>query len=185
MIVIDKKCYNLRGEINGNKNSNLRIIVYPHKGSLEIYEDAIDVHERPIQYLKVNDCIGNEVYKNFEYLTTKKKRFLDKLIADVQQNGIESISPIRALKHPLVENKYVILNGNHRLGAYRIGNIPQIKAVVLNTEDIFLSLDKSFRDDTTLKIITNPNVAQLKEATTHGLKLETYFNCESWPLGLS
>ena len=176
MMYISGKSYSLGTEINRSKNSNLRIIVYPTRGAFEIYEDVTDVHERPAQYLKVDDCIGNEHYKNLEYLTTKKINFVDKLLAAVQQNGIELIDPIRALKHPLLDDKYVVVNGNHRLGTYRIGNIQQIKAIVLNTDDVFLSIDRSFRNDKTYKIITNPNVVPLKDASTHGLKLETYFS---------
>jgi hypothetical protein len=110
-----------------------------------IYHDfqGVDISE-PIptgtkKILKVKDCIGNEPGKDYNYFTTEKKEYVEKMIQDASGDGWKEFPPIVAIEHPLVKGKYLVIDGNHRLGAFKIGKIPQINAVVLSPDKILLA----------------------------------------------
>ncbi len=97
-----------------------KTIIYPDfQGS-----DIADNVNGEVKTLKVSDCIGNEPGKDFNYFNTERKSYVEKMIKSAEKKGIESFPPIVAIKHPSLPGKYLVLDGNHRLGAFKIGNIP-------------------------------------------------------------
>ena len=120
--------------------------------------------------INVKDTLGNEPNKDYNYFTTEKKEYIDKIFQSAQNNGWKSFPPVVAIEHPLLPNKYLVIDGNHRLGAFKIGKIPQIKATILNHDDILLAIPGSkWQEGKTPEAIT------LKDAKNKGIDLKKYF----------
>jgi len=93
------------------------------------------------------------------------------MIKSAEKKGIESFPPIVAIKHPSLPGKYLVLDGNHRLGAFKIGNIPEIKAIVLSEDDIYLATPETEYEEGVI-----PETISLKDAKSEGIDLKKYFN---------
>jgi hypothetical protein len=144
-----------------------KTIIYPDfQGS-----DIADNVNGEIKTLKVSDCIGNEPGKDFNYFNTERKSYVEKMIKSAEKKGIESFPPIVAIKHPSLPGKYLVLDGNHRLGAFKIGNIPEIKAIVLSEDDIYLATPETEYEEGVI-----PETISLKDAKSEGIDLKRYFN---------
>ena len=146
-----------------SKSKNL--IIYPNfKGS-----DNADNFTGQTENLNVNDCIGNEPFKDFSYFIDNEK--VKKIISDVKEKGIDTIPPIKVIKHPLMKNKYLVVDGNHRLAAFKIGNIKQIKAININYDDVSLATP-----DTEWQKNVEPKTIKLIDALKNkSVKSEDYF----------
>jgi len=93
--------------------------------------------------LNTKDILGNEPGKDYRYFTTEKKSYVEKMIKDAQGDRWKTFEPISVIVHPILQNKYLAIDGNHRLGAFKIGGIPQINAVIVRYEDILLATPDS------------------------------------------
>lgn len=144
-----------------------KTIIYPDfQGS-----DIADNVNGEVKTLKVSDCIGNEPGKDFNYFNTERKSYVEKMIKSAEKKGIESFPPIVAIKHPSLPGKYLVLDGNHRLGAFKIGDIPEIKAIVLSEDDIYLATPETEYEEGVI-----PETISLKDAKSEGIDLKKYFN---------
>lgn len=124
-----------------------------------------------IQNLNVRDCIGNEPNKDYNYFTTEKKDYVDKMIKSVKEKGIESFEPVTAFKHPLLSGRYLVIDGNHRLAAFKIADIPKIKANVIKLDDVLLALPN-------IKWVEGklPKTMTIRDAINNKINLKKYFN---------
>jgi hypothetical protein len=156
------------GKIQENLDqSSDKTIIYPNFQGSDIAENP----KGEVKVLKVSDSIGNEPGKDFNYFNTEKKSYIEKMIKSVEEKGIESFSPVVALKHPLLPGKYLVVDGNHRLGAFKIGNVPEIKAIILNDSDVVLATPETEWEEGIV-----PETIDLKDAKNKGIDLKTYFN---------
>jgi hypothetical protein len=156
------------GKIQENLDqSSDKTIIYPNFQGSDIAENP----KGEVKVLKVSDSIGNEPGKDFNYFNTEKKSYIEKMIKSAEEKGIESFSPVVALKHPLLPGKYLVVDGNHRLGAFKIGNIPEIKAIILNDSDVVLATPETEWEEGIV-----PETIDLKDAKSKGIDLKTYFN---------
>jgi hypothetical protein len=156
------------GKIQENLDqSSDKTIIYPNFQGSDIAENP----KGEVKVLKVSDSIGNEPGKDFNYFNTEKKSYIERMIKSVKEKGIESFSPVVALKHPLLPGKYLVVDGNHRLGAFKIGNIPEIKAIILNDNDVVLATPETEWEEGIV-----PETINLKDAKSKGIDLKTYFN---------
>jgi hypothetical protein len=158
--------------VSGKIQENLdqpsdKTIIYPNFQGSDIAENP----KGEVKVLKVSDSIGNEPGKDFNYFNTEKKSYIEKMIKSVEEKGIEPFSPVVALKHPLLPGKYLVVDGNHRLGAFKIGNIPEIKAIILNDSDVVLATPETEWEEGIV-----PETIDLKDAKSKGIDLKTYFN---------
>jgi predicted GNAT family acetyltransferase len=141
-----------------NKDTKLEALILQEQDTDSETEDINSIPDKAIIYhdfqgvdisnpiptgtekiLKVKDCIGNEPGKDYNYFTTEKKEYVDKMIKDASGDGWKKFPPIVAIEHPLVSGKYLVIDGNHRLGAFKIGKIPSINAVVISPNKILLA----------------------------------------------
>lgn len=166
----DPKYYTKLSKVGLEENKSYdKTIIYPNFQGSDVAENI----RGELKTLKVSDCIGNEPGKDFDYFNTEKKSYIDKMIKSVQKKGIESLPPIVALKHPLLSGKYSVVDGNHRLGAFKIGGIPEIKATILNDSDIAIATPETEWEEG-----IEPDTISLKDAKSRGINLNDYFNTE-------
>ena len=159
-----------------NENiSNNKVIIYPE---FQGVDNADNLNSGAISNLNVNDCIGNEPNKNFDYFKNGSdkdkgpmKEYVGNMVKNVKEKGAESFLPVKAIKHPLLSGKYLVIDGNHRLGAFKIGNFPKIKTMVLSYNDIVLATP-----ETEWKENTIPKTMTLEEAKEKNIDLNQYFN---------
>lgn len=154
------------------KNTTKKFIVYPDFQGV----DPANILGQN-KNINVKDALGNEPNKDYNYFTTEKKDYVDKIIQNAQNDGWKSFPPIIAIPHPLLSGKYLIIDGNHRLGAFKIGKIPQIKATVLRYDDILLAVPGTkWQEGKTPETIT------LKDAKSKGIDLKKYFTTKDLQL---
>ena len=120
--------------------------------------------------LNVADCIGNEPGKDYNYFTTEKKKYVEDMIRDASGDGWKEFEPIVAIPHPILSGKYAVIDGNHRLGAFTIGKLPQINATILSEDKILLAEEGVEWDENKL-----PKTMPLADAKKKGVKLKEYF----------
>ena len=99
------------------------------------------------------------------------------MIQNAKNDGWKSFKPVVAIEHPLLSGKYVVIDGNHRLGAFKMGKIPQINATILNYDDILLAVP-----GTTWQDGKTPETITLKDAKSKGIDLKKYFTTEDLQL---
>ena len=122
--------------------------------------------------LNTKDTLGNEPGKDYKYFTTEKKSYVEKMIKDAQGERWKTFEPISAIKHPILQGKYLAIDGNHRLGAFKIGQIPQINAIVVGYENISLATP-----DTKWSAGVVPKTISLQNAVNNkSIDLKIYFN---------
>lgn len=151
-----------------------KAIIYPDFQGVDNPDGA---HSNSLTKLKVADCIGNEPGKDFNYFKTGSdaekgpiKDYVEKIIKDARENGVDSFPPIKALRHPLLPGKYLVIDGNHRLGAFKIGGIPDIKAMMLDENNFVLAVPGTrYQQGIVMDTIT------LDQARKTGVDLKTYF----------
>jgi len=112
-----------------------QFIIYPNfQGS--------DPAENPIgqkTVINVKDTLGNEPEKNYNYFSGEKKSYIDNMMKDAQGDRWKTFEPVSAIKHPILPGKFLAIDGNHRLGAFKMGGIPQINAIVIEYDNILLA----------------------------------------------
>ena len=152
-----------------------KVIIYPE---FQGVDNADNVNSGTVGNLNVNDCIGNEPNKNFNYFKNGNdkdkgpmKEYVGNMVKSVKEKGADSFPPVKAIKHPLLSGKYLVIDGNHRLGAFKIGNFPKIKTMVLNYNDILLAVP-----GTEWKENTIPETMTIEEAKNKNIDLKIYFN---------
>ena len=146
------------------------IVVYPYFQGADVPEDYY-YSNYPIEFLSTRILIGNEPDKDLDYFTTLKKDYIQKMIADVHQYGLETIPPVIAIRHPLMPGYYSVLDGNHRLGAFKIADIKTIPTIIIEESDIFLA-----KPETEWFEGINADVIPLVEAKQNNYNLKDYFN---------
>jgi hypothetical protein len=154
---------------------NKKVIIYPNFQGVDI---ADNVNTGDISNVNVNVCIGNEPNKNFDYFKNgcdkdkgPMKEYIGNIVKSVKEKGIESFPPVKAIKHPLLSGKYLVIDGNHRLGAFKIGNFQEIKMMVLSYNDIVLATPETIWQEN-----TTPKTMTLEEAKEKNIDLKQYFN---------
>lgn len=158
----------LKKNLNEEQSFN-KTIIYPDFQGSDIAENVTG----EVRIVKVSDCIGNEPNKDLNYFNTEKKSYIEKMIKSIEKKGIESFPPIIALDHPLMSGKYLVLDGNHRLGAFKIGNIPEIKAIIVDSEDVILATPETEWEEGLV-----PETITIEDAKNQGIDLKRYFNTE-------
>ena len=148
------------------------------KGKAIVYHNfqGVDVDENiagSVKALNVADCIGNEPHKDYKYFTTEKKKYVEDMIRDASEDGWKKFDPIVALPHPVLNGKYAVIDGNHRLGAFTIGKLPQIKVKVISEDKVLLA-EQGVKWDAN-KV---PKTIPLTEAKKQGINLKEYFSTE-------
>ena len=146
-----------------------KAIVY-HKFQGVDIDESITGQNEPLDVAK---CIGNEPKKNYKYFTTEKKQYVEDMIKDASGDGWKSFEPVVAIPHPVVSGKYAVIDGNHRLGAFIIGKIPQINAKILSDDKILLAERGAKWNAKKL-----PKTMPLADAKKKGVYLDEYFNIE-------
>ena len=145
-----------------------KAIIYPDFQGVDI--DNNITGRRKV--LNVVDCIGNEPNKDYNYFTTEKKDYVEDMVKNASGDGWKSFDPIIAIPHPLLNGKYLVIDGNHRLGAFVIGKLPKIKALVLSEDQILLAAPGSKWDGNNL-----PETIPLKDSKGK-VNLKDYFSTE-------
>ena len=167
-----------------------KVVVYPDFQGVDIDEDIIGTEK----VLNVTDCIGNEPYKDYKYFTTTKKEYVEKMIKNASGDGWKSFDPIVVVPHPILNGKYSVVDGNHRLGAFVIGNLPKINAKILSEDQILLAAPGTkWKDNSIFSANSNnfPETIPFKDSkgkvdlkkyfATQPLKVPTNIN-EDFPL---
>ena len=145
-----------------------KAIIYPDFQGVDI--DNNITGRRKV--LNVVDCIGNEPNKDYNYFTTEKKDYVEDMVKNASGDGWKTFDPIVAIPHPLLNGKYLVIDGNHRLGAFVIGKLPKIKALVLSEDQILLAAPGSKWDGNNL-----PETIPLKDSKGK-VNLKDYFSTE-------
>ena len=145
---------------------NEAYIIYPNFQGVEPDNNIEGIKK----IIKVEDAIGNEPYKDYKYFTSEKKEYISNIIKSAQGNGWKSFPPVTAIEHPLLSEKYLVIDGNHRLGAFKIGKIPYIKAEILSLDQIALATPESEWEKNKI-----PNILSFLEAKDK-VDLEKYFS---------
>jgi hypothetical protein len=119
-----------------DSNNNQKHIIYPNFQGVDAAENPTGIEKE----INVKDAIGNEPNKDFNYFQTEKKQYIKNMIKNAKGDGWKSFDPIIAINHPLLPGKFLVIDGNHRLGAFKIGDIPKIKTIIVNEDDILLAI---------------------------------------------
>lgn len=157
-----------------NAPAGQKVIIYP---DMQGVDNADNVNKGQQANLKVEDCIGNEPGKDFNYFKTgssdkgKMIDYVSNMVKSAKEKGTASFPPIKAIKHPLLPGKYLVIDGNHRLGAFKIGGMPDIKATVIGEGDILLAVP-----GTKWQEGATPQTVTMDQARKSGVDLKTYFN---------
>jgi hypothetical protein len=146
------------------------IIVYPNFQGADVPEDY-NSSNYSLEFLPTNLMIGNEPDKDRNYFMSTKRDYIQKMINDVNQYGLETIPPVVAIQHPLISGYYSVLDGNHRLGAFKIAGIKKIPAIIVDEADVFLA-----SPDTEWFEGINADVISLINAIQNNYNLNIYFN---------
>ena len=148
------------------------------EGKAIVYHNfqGVDVDENiagSIKPLNIADCIGNEPHKDYKYFTTEKKKYVEDMIRDASGDGWKNFDPIVAIPHPIKSGKYAVIDGNHRLGAFTIGKLPQINAKIISEDKILLA-----ERGTKWNANKLPKTISLINAKKQGINLKEYFATE-------
>ena len=146
-----------------------KVIVYHNFQGVDI-DESVTGQNKP---LDVDKCIGNEPGKDYKYFTTEKKQDVENMIKDASGDGWKKFPPVVAIPHPIESGKYAVIDGNHRLGAFIIGKIPQINAKILSEDKILLAERGAKWNAKKL-----PKTISLTDAKKKGVNLEEYFTTE-------
>lgn len=84
--------------------------------------------------IPVKDVIANEPFKDKEYM--EKSDSVRRIIKDLKNR--KKIDPIKVVRHPYNENKYMVIDGNHRIYAFKKMGEELIDVVVIPYSDIVL-----------------------------------------------
>jgi|688.fasta_scaffold337034_2 ParB-like chromosome segregation protein Spo0J len=116
--------------IEGKQKSNTPVQIFKDGGG----SDFADKYQGDIEKIPVIDTVRNEPFKDMSYMKEKGKTYIDAL-----NNGEEWMNkPIVAIVHPYDSSKYVVVDGNHRLYAYKETNTPEVNAIIVPHEDVVL-----------------------------------------------
>ena len=114
----------------GKQKSNAPVQIFKDGGG----SDFADKYQGDIEKIPVIDTVRNEPFKDMSYMKEKGKTYIDAL-----NNGEEWMNkPIVAIVHPYDSSKYVVVDGNHRLYAYKETNTPEVNAIIVPHEDVVL-----------------------------------------------
>ncbi len=152
---------------------NNRIIIYPNFQGADVPDHYTDTSIYQATVLPTKILIGNEPDKGLDYFMTQKKEYIQKMITDVNQYGIQQIPPVVAIRHPLLSGHYLVIDGNHRLGAFKIAKIPKIPAIILDNSEIYLA-----SPETEWFEGIQPDCISLLDAIHDQVDLSIYFNLE-------
>ena len=147
-----------------------KAIVYHNFQGVDIDENITGTNK----VLNVADCIGNEPHKDYSYFTTEKKKYVEDMVRDASGDGWKNFDPIIALPHPIVNGKYAVIDGNHRLGAFTIGKIPQINVKIISEDKVLLAEQGVEWDENKV-----PKTIPLVDAKKERVNLREYFATES------
>ena len=116
--------------IEEKEKSNRPVQIFSNGGG----SDYADKYQGKIEKIPVKDTVRNEPFKDMSYMKEKGQSYIDAL-----NNGEEWMNkPIIAIVHPYDSSKYVVVDGNHRLYAYKETNTPEVNAIIIPHEDVEL-----------------------------------------------
>ena len=132
---------NLQEQIHRIQSMMGLLIEEKHKSNkpVQIFSDGwgsdyADKYKGKIEKIPVKDTVRNEPFKDMSYMKEKGQSYIDAL-----NNGEEWMNkPIVAIVHPYDSSKYVVVDGNHRLYAYKETNTPEVNAIIVPHEDVVL-----------------------------------------------
>jgi hypothetical protein len=142
-----------------------KIIVYPYFAGVDTKNDK--EFNAPVKNISLDNLIINEKYKTDNvFKTVEKKKYLDKM-----EKNIDDLPPILVIKHPLISNKYSILDGHHRFQLFKKLRKNTIPAMVIDYKNIFLA-KKEYG-------AKNNTATRLDKIVEKDFDLKKYFNTES------
>lgn len=116
------------------QKSNTPVQIYKNGGG----SDFADMYQGNVVKIPVVDTVRNEPFKDMSYMKENGGAYIDAL-----NNGEEWMNkPIVAIVHPYDSSKYVVVDGNHRLYAYKETNTPEVNAIIVPYEDVLLMKNK-------------------------------------------
>lgn len=119
-------------EAYANRGRGARVEVYPDMQGADIHTEKQGMNG-PIRKLPIKILIGNEPFKQFE------EAYLLKMMQAIRRG--KRLPPILTIRHPADPSKFLVLDGNHRLQAYRRLNAKTIPAQTLSHDKIHLALN--------------------------------------------
>ena len=97
-----------------------------------------DKYIGPIQKIPVIDTLPNEPFKDTSYMETSDN--IKNMIQSI--NDGEQLPPIKVIKHPYDNSKYLVVDGNHRRYAFLKSDVNDLDAIVIPHEDVILMKSK-------------------------------------------
>lgn len=160
---------------NQKPQAGQKVIVYPN---MQGVDNADNVNAGEQKMLKVGDCIGNEPGKDFNYFKNGSdpekgpmNEYVGGIVKAVREKGPNAMPPVKSMRHPLLPGKYLVIDGNHRLGAFKVAGFPEIKAIVLGENDIVLAAP-----GTKWQQGATPQTMTMADAMKNKVDLKSYFN---------
>lgn len=98
-------------------------------------------HLCQIQQIPINSMLTNEPFKNNSYMETSEKT--KNIIAAVSKG--QKLPPIKVITHPYDSSKNIVVDGNHRMYAFRKLNIQQVHVIKIPYKNVILM--KSLRGE--------------------------------------
>ena len=157
-------------------SSKPKIVVYPNMQGMDFFPEGAEPQGSET-VVDTNSCIGNEPGKDFNYFKTgtsdkgKLSEYVAGIVKAAKSKGINALPPVKAIPHPMLSGKYLVIDGNHRLASFKIGGIPKIKAAIVALEDVKLAVP-----GTKWAKGIEPQSVSIEEAKSQGYNLNEYFN---------
>lgn len=141
-----------------------RIVVYPNFAGVDVTDE--NGFTSPVKEISLSDLLINEKYKDKKHFSSvEKKQQLEKMA-----KKIDKLPPILVIKHPILKDKYSILDGHHRFQLFKTLKKDTIPAQVIDDKNIFLAKNEYGAK--------NNKAIRLDKIGGNDINLEKYFNTD-------